>query len=226
MPRTAPPSPTTDTGPVYETIDINARYLEIRKLVIARFGRAGAAKGVDIDDLTQDVCFKIHRANLQQSNSRFSPQKGSFGKYVNVMGTGQLCEILDARARHPLSTLDCPDSDVVDTRYDPEAASLSEEESALAAMDGDLHADDEDEDDDQILIAATCGPVFTALEPALEFLERSAARTRCRPPRRPAAATPRATQSDWLRGSADNDSLAALLTAAADNDATKEKIAS
>jgi hypothetical protein len=165
-PRPSPASTTPPSTPQPRGVDLAKRYGEIVKIIAKHFSASCANAGIEVDDLVQEVAFKIHRANIADGASKYDPSKAQFSKYVFMMTSGQLKEMLGARRRHPLTDLDCPD--LADDRGDAETR-LSNCVDAIAEVLEGLGAPDDDEK--QIGIAGTGGPAWRNVGDAVAAIQ-------------------------------------------------------
>jgi DNA-directed RNA polymerase specialized sigma24 family protein len=96
-------------------IDVSAKRADIRRIVVAGFGRSAERSGVGVEDLVQTVFLAIWRRNRMPC--AFDPRRSSFGHYVHMVGDRQLKNLMDARKRTPLAEEDHPEvaDDTLDT---------------------------------------------------------------------------------------------------------------
>lgn len=76
----------TASGPT--GLDLDRHYADIFRLVAKRFGRGK----IDVEDLVQDVCAKIHAANVRGAG--YDPSRGALSSYVTAVARSVVCDRL------------------------------------------------------------------------------------------------------------------------------------
>lgn len=116
---------TAEDGVTPVGIDLSRLHGDVRRLVIAGFAGSALARGIDPEDLVQEVMFAIHRRN-HYAASAFDPRKASMGRYVHLIGRAMLINLTLAPGWHSEAHED-EGVDVADEAPDAEQAWIDAE---------------------------------------------------------------------------------------------------
>lgn len=113
-------------------LDLSENYDDIAKIVTSKFGH----RTKDVEDLIQEVCYKIHRLNM--GKSPYDPSKSSVSSYVYMVADGLLKKRWHKSNKDPLSKyIDIEDlsGDLISKERPWESVYFSDLEARLAACD-------------------------------------------------------------------------------------------